>query len=864
MVEGEQMLFRSTLRRIRKTFGRFFAIFAIICLGVGFFVGLKVSKEAMVETAGNYFEELKLFDFRLVSTLGLTPGDVEQFAAEDYVDAAEGSVSADFMYIDSEGSDVVLHAHQLSDRINRLDLVSGRMPEAPDECVVDDLSFFNSMPGGDSLVLSGDNSDETMDTFAYDEYKIVGTVHSPYYINFERGSTSLGNGNVGGFVYMLPDGFSSDLYTEIFVRLADRKETYSEEYDEYADECAEKLTELLEKRAGERYDYLMEEALNGLKDAEKQLDEIWRLYGGNLELFPDVYAKYLEGREKVSQGYAEIDEKISEPNVFVLGRNTNFGYMSMQNDTDIINGIARVFPLFFFLVAALVCVTTMTRMVAEQRVENGVLKALGYSDGSIVGQYLFYAGSASVLGCFAGFLLGSKFMPMVLWEIYHIMYTVDRPIVYLLDWKLFGLCAIGYLVCAFGATGFACSGDLREAAAQLIRPKSPEAGKRILLERITFLWSRMKFLHKVSARNILRYKKRMFMMILGVGGCTALLLTGFGIRDSIQPIVDYQYEEIHVYDFEVTFLEPVGEKETAELRERCKDGTKDILFCHSESMNLVSSESSDSVTVVAADRIPEEFVNLHNGDEQYEYPQGDSVIIDYRLADANGIEIGDTIELNDDEYNILQLTVTGIFDNYIYDYAYISSETYEKQMKKTAGINTAYVNVRDGVDVHVAAAAYLDMDNTANISINADMRQRVGNMLESLDYVVLIVLVCAGTLAFIVIYNLTNISINERIREIATIKVLGFRSGESAAYVFRENLVLTIISAIVGLPMGVALHRYVMEQIKINAMYFGHRIMPASFGWAVVITFVFAVFVDFFMFFRLEKVNMAESLKAVD
>lgn len=900
------MLFVSTLRQIKKSFGRYFAVFAIICLGVGFFVGLKVTKEAMVTTGGKYMDELNMYDFRLVSTLGLTPEDVEAVSRLSCVGTAEGSNSADFLYVTEEGSETVLHAHSCPDSINSLDVVAGRLPEAADECVLDDLWFSEEMIGK-SIRLAEDNSDETLDAFTYREYRVVGTVHSPVYINFERGGSSLGGGKVQGFLYLNRSGFSVNYYTEIYIRLRERYEIYSEEYDAYAEACVKKVEELLEVCAADRYNSLRSEALEEIHSAEQQLadgrrafeeeaqsteqqleearaglDTLAALMGTtssmyiekqseyeaaeeSLRLAKEEYAeKFSAAQTEIDAAYSRLGEELREPQTFVLGRTTNYGYMSLQNDTDMMNGIARVFPLFFFLVAALVCITTMTRMVDEQRVQNGVLKALGYTNIQIIGQYLFYAGTASVLGCFAGMLSGSKLMPMVLWKIYHIMYTIDRPIVFVLDWGLFAVCAAAYLICAFGATWMACAGDLSEAAALLIRPKAPEAGKRVFLERIGFIWRHIRFLHKVSIRNILRYKKRMLMMIIGVGGCTALLVTGFGIRDSIQPIVSYQFDEIHIYDMVVTFLKPVTEEDAAVLERECGEVTGELVYCMTQSMNLLTNDSSDSLTAVIAEDIPESFVRLANGDEVYSWPGRDEVIIDYRLAAANNLHIGDIIELGDDEYNTLTLTVSGIFDNYLYDYAYISRDTYESQLGRDVKYNSAYVNSAPGTDVHYTSAQYLNLDNVSNVSVTGDMRERVESMLTSLDYVVLIVLVCAGALAFIVIYNLTNISINERIRELATIKVLGFYRRESAAYVFRENIVLTIISALFGLPLGIALHRYVMAQIKINSMYFGHRILPMTYVWSFFVTIAFAMLVDFFMFFRLDRVNMAESLKAVD
>lgn len=835
------MIYKNTIRQIRGSLGRFLAIFAIVALGVGFFAGLRVSEEAFRKTGEEYFEELKLYDFRLVSTLGLTEQDVTEFLKLSEVEHAAGSVSSDVIIRDLDGSNGVLHTHSVISGINCLDVKAGRLPAAADECVLDARKYSEDKIGG-YLELSSENSEETFSKFKYDKYKVVGIVNSPYYANFERGSSSLGA--VAGFAYLTPEGYTVDYYTEIFLRLKQRHTLYSEEEKAYSEACEPVLEEKLSECAANRYEELKEELKKELLSS----------------LLPAT-------EESLGQGMPEVtipDGMLPEPSVYVLGRSTNVGYLGLENDSGIVSGISKVFPVFFFIVAALVCVTTMTRMVEEQRVQNGTLKALGYSDLAIAGQYLFYSGSASFSGCVAGFFVGSRYLPMVIWEIYHIMYTIERPIVYLLDFKLFAFCTILFLIAALGATWFAAAGDLREAAAELIRPKAPQPGKRVFLERIDVIWKHLKFLHKVSIRNIFLFKKRMFMMIVGVGGCTALLLTGFGIRDSIQPIVDYQYNEIHVYDLAVSFLEPQSPEAQERFLENHATDIGNYSFAHTETMELMTNGSSDSVLLVAAKELGPTLIRLQNGSESYDWPKKDEVILDYRLARANDISIGDVVEFRDSEFHTLTLKVVGIFDNYIRDYAYICEETYETQLETELEINTAYMNLSEGTDATEAVSKLLGDDAVASVDATEDQIEMIGNMLSSLDYVILIVLVCAGALAFIVIYNLTNISIRERIREIATIKVLGFYEGETAAYVFRENLILTLISSLAGLPMGVALHRYVMAQIKIKSMYFGHRILPMSYVWAPVITFLFAVLVDIFMYFSLKKINMTESLKSID
>ncbi|MGN1445917.1 MAG: FtsX-like permease family protein [Eubacteriales bacterium] len=953
------MLWKSILRTIRKSLGRYLAILAIIALGVGFFAGLRVTRDAICETANQYIEELNLFDFRLVSTLGFTEEDVAAFRELEGIESVQGSVSADLIYRREDGSDAVLHAHTLTEGINGVDILYGRLPQAPNECVLD-ARYADESRIGETICLSDSNSQDTFDTFAYREYTIVGLCNASAYINFERGSTALGNGSVSGYIYLPLEGFSVDYYTEIYLTLPPSGDMYSDQYQAAVDAMRVSVEDLLDRRAYARYDGIVSEAREAidnaqaeleekrqeLKDAQAEIDRGWEAlrnaeaaladskrqlddartqldngwaaleaakansiltqdqldameaelnkkeadYTAGLaayeqavrdaeEGFPeaeqelkDAQAEVDEALPQIEEAGGEIDNAMSDldsvkpATVYTLDRSSNVGYASLENDTAIVSGVARVFPLFFFLVAALVCITTMTRMVGEMRTENGVLKALGYGNGAIIGQYLFYAGSASVVGCVAGFLVGSRFLPMALWQVYKIMYSIDRPVAFVLDFGLFALCSVLYLFCALGATWLVCHRDLRESAAQLIRPKAPAAGKRILLERVGWLWRHIKFLHKVSIRNILRYKKRMVMMIIGIGGCTALLLTGFGIRDSIQPVVTYQYSEIQLYDAAVSFMEPLDAEGQAAFSDAVAGVSQHVVYLHTGSVDLVTGDGSGSVNLVAFDSDLSDFVNLHDGKEPLPFPGPGEAVVDYRFAQEHGVSVGDTVELRDSGLTLapVTVTVTGIFDNYIYDYIYVSADTLTAAWGEAPEKNTAYVNFAAGQDEKAAGAVLLGADGVATVMLSSDMETRVSSMLESLNYIVLIVLVCAGALAFIVLYNLTNITITERTREIATLKVLGFYQKEQHAYVFRENLVLTGISALCGIPMGIGLLHYVMAQIKISTMYFGCRLSPLSYLFAILITFIFTAVVDMALTAKIKHINMAEAMKAIE
>lgn len=550
----------------------------------------------------------------------------------------------------------------------------------------------------------------------------------------------------------------------------------------------------------------------------------------------------------------------------MLGRDKNIGYACFESDSDIVEGISNVFPIFFFLVAALVCITTMTRMVEEQRTQIGILKALGYSEGTIMGKYLFYSGSAAVLGCGIGFLLGSYIFPVVIWSAYRIMYRLG-DIRIILDWKLGLISLIVSILCSMGTTIATCRYELTSVAAELMRPKAPKSGKRIILERIPFLWNRMKFLRKVSARNIFRYKQRFYMMVFGIGGCTALLLTGFGIKDSIKSITYNQFDEIQINDMSVVFNDPWYEMDNSDFEEIMAENAERYTLVFEESTDLTKGDKSKSLTLVIPEKAEDisSFLNLHTTrDVPIAFPGKGEVVLTEKLADKCGAGIGDMVTLQDDDMNTLELKVSGISENYVYNYAYISPETWMEQIGSAPEYKSAYINVKEEKDVHSVSAAVMNCDGVASVTVNADMKVRFSSMMKSLDYVVLLIIGCAGSLAFIVLYNLTNINITERLREIATIKVLGFYRRETASYVFRENLVLTGIGAGVGLIMGRYLHQFVMYNIDIDMIAFDVHIAPLSVLYSIVLTFVFAGIVDWAMNKKLDGINMAESMKSVE
>ena len=609
-----------------------------------------------------------------------------------------------------------------------------------------------------------------------------------------------------------------------------------------------------------------------LADGKKQLEE------GKLEL-EDGWKEYEQAKEDVAKELAEAEQALKDAEaelrdaretidgmgdaaVFVLDRNSNVGYNSLSSSSDIVAGVSRVFPAFFLLVAALVCITTMTRMIDEERTQIGTLKALGYSNGAIIGKYLLYAGSGAVIGCGLGVVVGSIAFPKILWETYKIMLHVTPDVELTFNWWLCGAVVAAYTAVMLFVTWYCCRRALTEEPAELIRPKAPDSGKKILLEYLPF-WNKISFLNKVTIRNIFRYRQRLAMMLVGIGGCTALLVSGFGLRDSIVNVVEYQFQEVTVYDMAVYF----SEHQTEEARQSFLSktgGSDNTVFVHQSSIELEYEGVTKEIYLIAGEDPIQNYIDFHSGEEKLNLPGENEVLLSVGVAEALGIQVGDPVTMRNSDLQVLNLTVSGIYDNHVHNYDVISPGTMEAQWGDAPEIQMALLRVQEDQDVHAVAARISGLDGVMNVAVNQDTAEMVGSMMEAMDLVIVIVVACSGLLAIIVVYNLTNININERIREIATIKVLGFNAKETAAYIFKENLSLSAVGALIGLPLGRLLLVFIMSQITIDMVWFKEIVMPMSYVWSLVVTMLSACIVDFLFYFKLDKINMAEALKSVE
>ena len=822
-------LFKSAIREIRGSLGRYLAIFAIVIIGVGFFSGLSICKEAMITTADDYLQENNLYDFRVLSTLGFTDEDVQSY--KDSVKSVSGAYFTDALVLDEDNSERVFRVHSITDDINKINLLHGNMPTAANECIADSEAYGQD-DIGKKIILSSGNSEETLNTLAYDEYTIVGIGNLPYYMNVERGTSDIGSGRISAYVCVPSDGFSCDYYQEIYITVNSGERIYSSEYEDKIESYKDKVTAITEERAELRYDRIVSDIQ------------------ATAALYPD------------SQAMNESLSMPEPPSVFVLTRDANVSYVSFENDSGIVGGIAKVFPIFFFLVAALICITTMSRMVEEQRTQIGVLKSLGYGNGSIISKFFLYSGSAGILGCFIGYFGGTFLFPAVIWKAFNMLYPFTDNMAFVFDGKLLIAALIVTCLCTIGVTLLCCIATLRSAAANLIRPKTPKSGKRTLLELITPLWNKLSFLHKVSLRNLFRYRQRFFMMIIGIGGCTALLVAGFGIRDSISNVVTNQYEEITHYNAEISFSSLPDSEES--FIENHSDIIEDLLYVSTSSADISAHGKVKNISVIAPDvDTLAGYMNLQSAGHEISFPSESEVIINSGLATDMGIDVGDKITFTSKELKTAELTVSGIFENYIGNFAYVSKGT-ANLFFDNSEINGAYVIFAENTDSKDAISTLLSDEIISNVSVIDDMKENIDDTMQSLNYIVLVVILCAGALAFVVLYNLTNINITERLREIASVKVLGFYDNETSTYIFRENNILTVIGAGVGLLLGKFLHAYVMMQVNIEFIKFSTFIDWKSYVYSGALTLAFAFVMQLIMNRKLKRINMAESLKTVE
>ena len=786
---------------IKHTYSRFISIMCIVALGVAFYTGIRSAGPDMKLSADEMYDECKIYDLKIYSALGLTDDDVEKIKSVQNVDVVEGEYSYDVVDI-SDTQERIIKVSSMTDDINRMHLVKGRYPEKSGECMVDETYFKNSgYEIGSVITVKSGNQNTPIDYVLKEiSYEIVGVYNNPLFLKVEHGDTDIGNGKIDGFVTVMSEDFSMPSYTEISVLV---------------NNASDKLC------------------------------------------YDNEYAEIIE---KVSK-----DIKQSNENYIVTDRSVMQSYSEFEMDAERIDKIGNIVPIIFYIVAALVSLTTMTRMVDEQRTLIGTYKALGYGKTIIAMKYIMYAFLATVIGSVIGAMVGSFVLPNIIINAYKMLYAnVYKVVTPINVMHCFVSVAIS-MICVIGATIVSCYRSLRTSAAELMRPSAPKNGKNILLEKIPFIWRNMSFTWKSVFRNISRYKKRIFMTIFGICGCMSLLLVGFGIKDAIGTIVESQYEDLHKYDLYAKYSTGYNEEEIKVINDYY-DSEKEIasyINMYSATSQISNEKRNVSGYIYAIDDIDKfkEFIIFGEGKNIPELEE-DGVVITKKLSILLDVKVGDEIELKGANGNEgPRVKITGIAKNYIFHYVYMCKETYEKIYGTEYLYNQTLIKQNGKNDL---SEKLLKNEYIASVSTAKSLRGNFENMLEGLDIIILVIIISAGGLAFVVLYNLNNINICERVRELATLKVLGFYDMDVSAYIFRENVVLTIVGILTGCVGGNLLHEFVMDTIEVDMVMFGRNIELPSYIFATLITLTFAILINLTMHFKLKKIDMTTSLKSVD
>lgn len=619
----------------------------------------------------------------------------------------------------------------------------------------------------------------------------------------------------------------------------------------------------MEEKAQKEFKKAEEELVKNEKklvDSEKELEKAKN----------EAKDEFKKAEKDLKEAEDEI-KKIEKPEWYVLNRDKQYSAAEYGGCADSIDALAGIFPVFFVLVAALVALTTMTRMVDEQRINIGTLKGLGYTPGMIAKKYIVYAMSASAIGSIIGLLVGYTLFPTVIYNAYAIMYTVPKVELRTDLFITVLSIATSIFVTTFAAFA-ACRRELIEAPAILMRPKAPKNGKRILLERIGFVWNRIGFIWKVTLRNIFRYKKRFLMTVLGISGCTALILTGFGVRDSIQMIVDVQFGELNKYSMTASYDSDEKTEDVEYLKSLISNekGVKEIGMFHNQNAKVMINNKEKEVTVV----IPEnkntfkDFIELRERKSHTPIKlDNKGIVISEKAARNLDAKVGDKVKILNENDVSAEAVISGITENYVNHYIYMTNDYYKELFNRNADSNRIYGVLDDSITIDQEdkmASKIIDSTCANGTVFTTGIKDGFSDTIKSLNYVVLLMIVSAGALAFVVLYNLSNVNISERIREIATIKVLGFYDKEVSAYIYRENVILTLIGAVVGLGLGVILHQFIMITVEVENMMFGRLINPLSYAAAFILTIVMGTIVNLVMNKKLKKVEMVESLKSVD
>lgn len=925
---------------IKNNIGRFLSIFVIVALGVALFAGIRGTKKDMTDTGDAYADDGKLADLKVVSAAGFTEDDIKSMRGLSRVGKVVGTKSLDAL-CETDDEKKVIRVMTVTDDINRLSLSSGRFPKKNGECVMDeDFLQSSDFKIGDKITLTGGEGNSLTDSVKHSEFKIVGGATSPLYFASDRGSSMVGDGTADAFMAVREDEFLSDVYTEAYVAVngAAEKSAFTDEYDSLTEDAADKISRLGDERVKIRVEEILAsraaardsssaESLSGASDPAQR--EMTGAAG--------ISASGRSGQalSLASGGAAIGEEELSEYLTWRVSDRGSFvaDYEGFGENADRVSALSLVFPSIFFLVAALISLTAMTRMIDDERLQIGALKALGYGKGAVLAKYLSYAVVATVGGGLFGFAIGGKLFPFIIIEAYKTVFYRHIPqMVLVYPWADGILAILAALACTCGAVLFSCYRSLSEQPAALMRPKAPKSGKRILLERVKFIWKRLGFMGKATMRNIFRYKKRFFMTLFGVGGCMALVIVGFGLRDSINDIARIQYDSLQLYDAAVylkpdatdkeapsgsktggeTSPEPSSESlssaetQSAETQsEKARSGetsselsspagttstesspedqVADFLRTNEdveafnaarfESATAKSGDGKEDVTVVTLKdkKSADGFFLFRSRRTKEEYRlTNDGVILTEKAAAVLGVKKGENIKISRGDEKAAKVKVTDVCENYVGHFVYMTEKCYADVFGGMSGHNVILLEMKPDAalkneeSAKVTCEELLKSGNVLSVQYSSGLGERISKILTALDKVIVVLVTLAGMLFFAVLYNLNNINITERRRELATLKVLGFHDFQVAAYIYRENIILTVFGMVLGCLLGKLLHYFTIKTVEIDTAMFGRDISAASYLIGAAATVVFSLIVNAVMYFNVKRIDMVESLKSIE
>jgi len=812
-----KLLYKNTLVKIKKSIGRYISLLVIIMVGVGFFVGIQASAPDIIATADNYYDNHDLMNFKIISSMGLTDDDVDALKFLNNVTAVIPSYSLDVL---DHGKAIKVHAIEKS--VNTVKLIDGHMPQTDNECVADSKNYKVD----DNITITGDASEKLNNL----DLTVVGTVESVLYLADDYGNSTVGDGNLSSFIFVNRDNFILEAYTEIYITTAWTKNViaYSKEYDEMSLQLNDELVKIKPERENLRYQEIYNKAINETKLSDVKIDA----------------------------------SEIKQTKWYVFDRDAIVGYNSLKSGTNTITSVAKVFPFFFILIVMLMTSNTMARMIEEERSELGTLTSLGYKDKSIISTYLMYVLSASALGVIIGFFIGCRIIPQI---IYACFKFILPPLNVRYDLITFLLIFAVALIIMTSVTFISCYKELKQKPATLLRPVPPKSGQKIMLEKIGFIWTKLSFTWKVTLRNMFRSKKRGIMTIIGIAGCTALLLAGFGLRDSMDGVVEKQYGEIFKYnDFLILKNETQTISGDLESLLKKENITDPVLIKQSAFTCELTDRSMDAYMIMPENE--EDFYKqyhlksiLTGSDTTFDE---NGVVITQKLSEVLKIGKGDSVNVKDTDNNIYHLTVSDVAENYTMNYFYMNKDLYSKVFGKSASYNAIVSNFNG--DKKVLAEHLIDSDLVINVIFTSDVLQKAIEGNGSLNNIIILIVCIAALLEIIVLYNLTSINLSERRREIATLKVLGFTDGETNGYIYREAFILTLFSIGVGLIFGIVFHHFIVGIIEDDTSILFKKIHALSFLWAFLITLIFSIIMQFVTYFKLKEIDMIESLKSVE